>query len=67
MPMCAYATKQNKRDETFVENVFLRDYMPAASGSDIKVYLYGLMQCQSGVGNPRWRPLRAHCIYPKRK
>ena len=32
-------------DVTPVENMFLQEYMPGASGDFIKVYLYGLMQC----------------------
>lgn len=32
-------------DMTPVENQFLLEYMPAAKGEAVKVYLYGLMQC----------------------
>lgn len=33
---------------TPVENCFLTDYLPAAKGDFVKVYLYGLMQAQRG-------------------
>lgn len=50
MPLCAYQDARLRSDETIVENAFIRDYMPFAPNSCVKVYLYGLMQCQSGVG-----------------
>lgn len=31
---------------TSVENVFLKEYLPIASGNAVKVYLYGLFACQ---------------------
>lgn len=32
-------------DVTAVDNQFILEYLPAASGDQVKVYLYGLMQC----------------------
>ena len=50
MPLCAYQDRSARQDKTVIENAFLREYMPTASLECLKVYLYGLMQCQSGVG-----------------
>ncbi len=32
-------------DMTPVDNQFIQDYLPAARGDDVRVYLYGLMRC----------------------
>lgn len=32
-------------DMTLVDNQFILEYLPAARGDDVRVYLYGLMQC----------------------
>ena len=32
-------------DMTPVDNQFIQEYLPAAKGEDVKVYLYGLMRC----------------------
>ena len=37
---------------TPVENIFLNLYMPEARGDYVKLYLYGLKQCQKGSGQP---------------
>ncbi len=50
MPLCAYKNIRQRNDNTIVENVFIEEYMPSAPGECIKVYLYGLMQCQTGTG-----------------
>lgn len=50
MPLCAYQDARMRSDETVIENAFIREYMPFAPNNCLKVYLYGLMQCQSGVG-----------------
>ena len=34
---------------TDVENIFINEYMPAAPGEFVKVYLYGLMYAQQGM------------------
>ena len=50
MPLCAYGDVRMRTDHTQIENTFIRDFMPSASGDAVKVYLLGLMQCQSGMG-----------------
>ena len=50
MPLCAFGDARMRVDHTQIENAFLRDFMPHASGDAVKVYLYGLMQCQLGIG-----------------
>lgn len=50
MPLCAYKNIRHRIDNTTVENIFIEEYMPSAPGEFIKVYLYGLMQCQTGAG-----------------
>ena len=32
---------------TRVENLFINEYLPAASGDQVKVYIYGLMYAQN--------------------
>lgn len=32
-------------DMTLVDNQFILEYLPSAKGDDVRVYLYGLMQC----------------------
>ncbi len=46
MPLCAYGDSRMRTDHTDIENVFIREFMPSANGDAVKVYLYGLMQCQ---------------------
>ncbi len=50
MPLCNYHDAFLKNDQTIVENIFLREFLPGAPDGYVKIYLYGLMQCQSGVG-----------------
>lgn len=50
MPLCAFQDARMRSDDTLVENAFIREFMPAAPERCVKVYLYGLMQCQSGMG-----------------
>lgn len=45
MPMFGFADKFAMFDATPVENLFIQEYMLAADGEFVKVYLYGLMQC----------------------
>ena len=46
MPLCSYQQAPDRNDRTVVENIFLREFMPAAPEGAVKAYLYGLMQCQ---------------------
>ena len=50
MPLCSYQQAPDRNDRTVVENIFLREFMPAAPEGAVKAYLYGLMQCQQGTG-----------------
>ncbi|NLB90161.1 MAG: DnaD domain protein, partial [Clostridiales bacterium] len=43
MPLFEFDEKFLLFDATPVENIFLQEYMPAAKGEYVKVYLYGLM------------------------
>lgn len=43
--MFGFDTKYVMFDTTPVENQFILEYLPAAKGDYVKVYLYGLMQC----------------------
>lgn len=45
MAFCSFAGEAGIFASTAVENLFLQEYMPAAPGDYVKVYLYGLMQC----------------------
>ena len=47
MSFCSFSKEYNSSAFTSVENVFLYAYLPQASESAIKVYLYGLYLCQS--------------------
>ena len=44
---------ENKKDvflhSTEVENIFINEFMPAAPGDYVKLYLYGLMYAQNGM------------------
>ena len=43
--MFGFDTKYAMFDITPVENQFILEYLPAAKGDYVKVYLYGLMRC----------------------
>jgi len=49
VPLCAYQTAI-PQSETRVDNGFITQYLYDAPADAVKVYLYGLMQCQSGQG-----------------
>lgn len=40
-----FSPEAARREITPVDNLFISDYLPQASGRDVQVYLYGLMQC----------------------
>ncbi len=44
---CSYSKEYSATAFTGVENEFLNEYLPSASGNDVKVYLYGLFLCQN--------------------
>lgn len=45
MSFCAFAGKDAMFGVTPVENMFILEYMPGATGDFVRVYLYGLMLC----------------------
>lgn len=45
MPLCTFADNYLMLGVTPVENLFIQEYLPRASGDYVRVYLYGLMQC----------------------
>ena len=45
MALCSFAENQTMLGVTPVENLFIQEYLPHASGDYVRVYLYGLMQC----------------------
>ncbi len=44
---CSFSKEFSVSAYTNIENVFLFEYMPNASGEAVKVYLYGLFLCQN--------------------
>ncbi|MDO4572575.1 MAG: DnaD domain protein [Clostridia bacterium] len=40
-----FSPEAARREITPVDNLFIAEYLPHASGRDVQVYLYGLMQC----------------------
>lgn len=45
MPFCSFSGSSAMFGVTPVENMFILEYMPLASGDFVRVYLYGLMLC----------------------
>lgn len=45
MPLCTFSENYLMLGVTPVENLFIQEYLPRASGDYVRVYLYGLMQC----------------------
>ncbi len=45
MPMFGFDDQYPMFDVTPVDNQFILEYLPTASGDAVRVYLYGLMQC----------------------
>ena len=44
---CSYSKEFSASAYTDVENMFIYEYLPLASGDAVKVYLYGLFLCQN--------------------
>ena len=42
---CRFSPEASRREFTPVDNGFIAEYLPDASGVQLQVYLYGLMQC----------------------
>ena len=45
MPMFGFDERYPFFDVTPVDNQFILEYLPTATGDAVRVYLYGLMQC----------------------
>ncbi len=46
---CSFSKDFSALSYTNVENTFIKEYMPVSSGDAVKVYLYGLYLCFSGI------------------
>ena len=44
---CSFAKEFSNSAFTSIENAFIKEYLPIASGESVKVYLYGLFACQN--------------------
>ena len=42
---CRFSSDAARREFTPVDNAFISEYLPSATGLQLQVYLYGLMQC----------------------
>ena len=42
---CRFSSDAARREFTPVDNAFILEYLPSATGLQLQVYLYGLMQC----------------------
>ena len=47
MALCSYSSKLSMEGYTVLDNTFLNEFLPQATGEDIKVYLYGLSLCSN--------------------
>ena len=47
MALCAYSSKLILDGYTVIDNTFLNEFLPQATGDDVKVYLYGLNLCSN--------------------
>ncbi len=45
MALCSYSSKLILDNYTVIDNAFLNEFLPQATGDDVKVYLYGLNLC----------------------
>ena len=45
MALCSYSSKLIMDNYTVIDNTFLNEFLPQATGDDVKVYLYGLNLC----------------------
>lgn len=50
MPLCSFSENYLMMGVTPVENLFIQEYLPRASGDYVRVYLYGLMLCYHPAG-----------------
>ncbi len=47
MALCSYSSKLNTEGYTVIDNNFFNEFLPQATGDDVKVYLYGLTLCNT--------------------
>lgn len=47
MALCSYSNKFIMEGLTVLDNTFLNEFLPQATGDDVKVYLYGLSLCSN--------------------
>ncbi len=47
MALCAYSSKLALDSYTVIDNNFLNEFLPNATGEDVKVYLFGLTLCSN--------------------
>ena len=47
MALCSFSSALSMDTSTLIDNAFINEFMPSASGNAIKVYLYGLSLCSS--------------------
>lgn len=47
MALCSFSSKLAMDGYTIVDNVFLNEFLPGATGDDVKIYLYGLNLCSN--------------------
>lgn len=47
MALCSYSSKLVMDSYTIIDNTFLNEFLPSATGEDVKVYLYGLNLCSN--------------------
>lgn len=47
MALCSYSSKFIMDGYTIIDNTFLNEFLPQATGDDVKVYLYGLTLCNN--------------------
>ena len=47
MALCSYSSKLSTEGYTVIDNNFFNEFLPQATGDDVKVYLYGLTLCNT--------------------
>lgn len=47
MALCTFSSRLAMDGFTVIDNVFLNEFLPGATGEDVKVYLYGLNLCSN--------------------
>ena len=47
MALCSFSSALAMDNSTLLDNAFINEFMPTASGNAIKVYIYGLALCSS--------------------